>query len=219
VGAPVGPTGCEGNYQARPERAWILGAALGAFDTELIFEDDTEPDITEISLVASGGYRWGEGWSARLAAGAVLAGTIEHDGRTHEVGAGWVVAASLSRSFTFAGRWFAAGSVTAGFSSISTEEDLGASMGERVDLMSGDVRLGVIAGVTLWERVSPYAQARAFGGPVMWTLDGQDITGTDQHHYQLGLGVNASLPWDLSALLDVSVLGERALSIGVSAEL
>jgi hypothetical protein len=169
--------------------------------------------------VASGGYRWGEGWSARLAAGAVLAGTLEHDGRTHEVGTGWVVAGSVSRSFTFAEQWFAAGSVTAGFSSTSTREDLGASMGESVDLMSADVRLGVIAGVTLWERLSPYAQARAFGGPVLWKLDGEDITGSDQHHYQLGLGMSAMLPWDLGAMVDVSLLGERALSIGVSAEL
>lgn len=220
MGAPVGPTGCEGTYQSRPERAWFLGASFGAFASELRFDDDTtEPDITESSLVASGGYRWGQGWSARLAAGAVLAGTIEHDGRTHEVGTGWLVAASLSRSFTFAERWFAAGSITAGFSSTSTEEDLGAGMGERVDLAAGDVSLGVIAGATLWERVSPYALARAFGGPVLWTLDDADITGTDQHHYQLGLGVNASLPWDLSALVDVSLLGERSLSIGVTAEL
>lgn len=166
-------------------------------------------------MVASGGYRWGQGWSARLAAGAVLGGSLAHDGRTHDVGTGWLVAASLARSVTFAGRGFVAGSVTAGVSSTSTEE--GAGMSER--LTAGDVRLGVLAGVTLWERLSPYALARAFGGPVMWTLDGDDITGTDQHHYQLGLGVNASLPWDLSALVDVSLLGERAVSIGVSAEL
>lgn len=192
---------------------------MGAFASELRFEDDTELDINELSLVASGGYRWGEGWSARLSAGAVLSGTLEHGGRTHEVGAGWLVAASLSRSFTFAERWFAAGSLTAGFSSTSTAEDLGATRGERVDLMAGDVRLGVIAGVTLWDRVSPYALARAFGGPVLWTLDGEDLTGSDQHHYQLGLGVNAALPWNLGALVDVSLLGERALSIGVTAEL
>lgn len=219
MGAPVGPTGCEGNHEERPERAWSLGASVGAFATDLRFEDDTEPDITETSLVVSGGYRWGAGWSARLAAGAVLAGTLEHDGRTHEVGTGWLVAASLSRSFPFAERWFVAGSITAGFSSTSTEEDLAAGMGERVDLTAMDVRLGAIVGVTLWDRLSPYALARAFGGPVMWTLDGAEITGSDQHHYQLGLGLSASLPWNLSAMLDASVLGERALSIGITAEL
>jgi hypothetical protein len=45
---------------------------VGAFTSELRFEDDTEPEITETSLVVSGGYRWGPGWSARLTAGAVM---------------------------------------------------------------------------------------------------------------------------------------------------
>jgi hypothetical protein len=169
--------------------------------------------------VATAGYRWGQGWGARLAAGAVLTGTIEHDGRSHDVGTGWLLAASLSRSVPFAERWFASGSITVGFSSTSTREDLGAGMGERVDLTAGDVRLGAIVGVTLWERLTPYALALAFGGPVLWTLDSADIRGSDQHHYQLGLGLNAALPWNLSAMLDASLLGERALSIGVTAEL
>jgi hypothetical protein len=172
-----------------------------------------------MSVVAAGGYRWGQGWSARLVAGAVLGGSLEHDGRTHDIGTGWLVAASVARSFRFADRWFAAGSLTAGMSSTRTEEELGAAMGEAVGLTAGDVQLGGMAGVTLWDRLSPYVLARVFGGPVLWTLDGEDITGTDQYHYQLGLGADVSLPWDLGALVDVSLLGERSLSIGISAEL
>jgi hypothetical protein len=71
-------------------------------------------------------------------------------------------------------------------------------------------------GVTLANRVSPYVMARGFGGPVKWQLDGRDITGTDQHHYQLGVGSSISLPFHMSALVDASLLGERSLSLGVA---
>ena len=195
-----------------------MGASFGAFTSELRFDDESEPSITETSLVASGGYRWGAGWSVRLAAGAVLGGSLELGGSTYDVEPGWLVAAGVSRIFTFAGRWFVSGSVTAGVSSTSTRADAPGAMD--ASLTAGDVRLGVIAGVTLWERLSPYVLARAFGGPVMWTLGGADITGSDQHHYQLGVGASASLPWwNLSVLVDGSLLGERALSLGISAEL
>lgn len=196
-----------------------MGASFGAFDTDLRFDDDSEPSITETSLVASGGYRWSRGWSARLAAGAVLGGSLELGDTTYDVRPGWIVAASVSRSFTFAERWFVAGSVTAGASSASTRVDAG-GMDETASITAFEVRPGVIAGVTLWERVSPYVLARAFGGPVFWSRDGEDIRGTDQYHYQLGAGVNGSLPWwNLTVLVDGSLLGERALSVGISAEL
>lgn len=194
-----------------------MGASVGAFTSDLRFDDDSEPSISETSLVASGGYRWGEGWSARLAAGAVLGGSLELGGTTYEVQPGWLVAAAVSRSFTFAERWFVAGSITAGVSSASTRVD---GMDETASLTASDVRLGVMAGVTLWERVSPYVLARAFGGPVFWSRGGEDVTGSDQYHYQLGAGASAMLPWwNLSVLVDGSALGERALSIGISAEL
>lgn len=210
--------GCEGNHAERPERAWFVGASFGAFTSELRFDDESEPSITETSLVASGGYRWGDGWSVRLAAGAVLGGSLELGGSTYDVEPGWLVVAGVSRSFTFSERWFVSGSVTAGVSSASTRAD--APGGMDASLTAGDVRLGVIAGVTLWERLSPYVLARAFAGPVMWTLGGEDITGSDQHHYQLGVGASVSLPWwSASVVVDGSLLGERALSIGVSAEL
>lgn len=149
----------------------------------------------------------------------MLGGSLELGGTTYDVEPGWLVAAAVSRSFAFAERWFVAGSITAGASSASTRVDAGV-MDETATITAIDVRLGVIAGVTLWERLSPYVLARAFGGPVFWSLAGEEIRGSDQYHYQLGLGANASLPWwNLSVLVDGSVLGERALSIGVSAEL
>ncbi|WP_428266039.1 hypothetical protein [Haliangium sp.] len=194
-----------------------MGASYGFFSSDLSFDNDIEPAISQQMLLAAGGYRWGAGWSVRGSAGAILGGTIEHGDRRHDVATGWAAVAAVSKNWSFGGRYFAAGSFSLGVSSTSTREDAPGAMD--VDLTAFDARLGALAGVTLWQRVSPYVQARAFGGPVMWSLDGEDTTGSDQYHFQLGLGTSVSLPWDLSVLVDGSFLGERALSVGVSAEL
>jgi hypothetical protein len=216
---PVGPTGCEGSYQDSTARDWFVNASYGLFRTELSFSGSVEPDIFEQMVVVAAGRQIAAAWSVRLAAGAILDGTLSHDGRSHDVAAGWLVSASAAHRWTFGAsqRFFATASVTAGWSSASTREDMGAA--GSIGLSAGDVRVGALMGVTLANRFAPYVMARGFGGPVIWQLDGQDITGTDQHHYQLGVGSSISLPFHTSALIDVSVLGERSLSIGVGLSL
>ncbi|ACY16710.1 hypothetical protein [Haliangium ochraceum] len=191
---------------------------MGGFISDLSFADSVEPEISEQSAVAAAGYRWGGGWSVRGAAGAILGGSLEHGERSHDIGLGWLVSASVSRNFSFAERWFASASFTTGVSRTSTQEQ-DALMAETVSLTATDLRLGGLVGVTLGERVSPYALARVFAAPVFWTLDGEDIAGSDQYHYQLGFGTSVRLPWELDLLLDVSLLGERSLSLGLSTEL
>jgi hypothetical protein len=55
--------------------------------------------------------------------------------------------------------------------------------------------------------------ARAFGGPVFWRYQGEAVTGTDTHHYQLGAGL-ALRPKNLNAFVEGVPLGELALSLG-----
>jgi len=103
------------------------------------------------------------------------------------------------------------GSLGAGASRTTTRESGGASH----SLVGIDVlRVGAMAGRTFGP-VSPYVMARGFGGPVLWTLDGMDVTGTDTSKFQLGAGVSATTS-GLSFLLDVSALGERSASFGMS---
>jgi hypothetical protein len=156
-------------------------------------------------------------WSVRVAAGAILGGTIIHDQRTHDVSPGWLTTVSGSRQWRFgvAELWFASASVTLGMSRAKTQETTGGMEGESVSLGAADFRVGALAGLTLAERYSPYVLVRGFGGPVSWQLDGQDITGTDQHHYQLGAGMTVQLPFAATVLVDASFLGERSLSVGL----
>ncbi len=193
---------------------------MGLFQSDLTFDNDVEPEIAQQMVLAAGGYRFANGYSVRAAAGAILGGTLEHQGRTHDVDPGWALTAALSRNWSFGERFFATASLTAGVSSTTTRErEPGGAMGEEIDLRALDFRLGGVVGVTVAERFSPYLLARGFGGPVMWQLDGEDVTGSDQYHYQVGAGASVALPWSLSLLVDASVLGERAVSLGVSAEL
>lgn len=215
MSAPVGPTGCEGSYESDTAKNWFASASYGLFASELQFNGtgNIQPEIFEQMVVAAAGRQIADAWSVRLAAGAIVDGMLSHDGRDHDVGTGWLVSASGARKWSFGQRFFATATLTLGFSSTSTVET-GAN--ETVSLTAADARLGALVGATLADRFAPYVLARAFGGPVSWQVDGQDIVGSDRHHYQLGVGASVRLPLNASALVDASFLGERSLSVGVS---
>jgi len=180
-----------------------------------VFSDDRELDIVQYAVTVSGGYIGASQWSVRGSLGSVLDGTLEGDGRTHDIGPGIVAAASVSKQWSF-GAWFVTGSLGAGASRTTTREESGAGAGARQSLIGIDVlRIGAMAGRTFGV-VSPYVLARAFGGPVLWTVDAMDVTGTDTSKFQLGAGVSVSTAGGLSLLLDVSALGERSASLGMS---
>jgi hypothetical protein len=77
-----------------------------------------------------------------------------------------------------------------------------------------DVRIGAAVGKTIADVVTPYALARAFGGPVLWSIAGAQATGTDAYHYQLGLGLVVRLG-RVDVVAEGVPLGERAVVVGV----
>jgi hypothetical protein len=77
-----------------------------------------------------------------------------------------------------------------------------------------DARGGVTFGTTLFDALSPYALARAFGGPVFWRYQGAAVTGTDVSHYQLGGGLALYVARRVDVFVEGVPLGERALSAG-----
>jgi hypothetical protein len=74
-----------------------------------------------------------------------------------------------------------------------------------------DARAALVVGYTVFDRLTPYAVARAFGGPVFYA----GLSGGDRYHYQVGAGLVVGLPggFDLSA--EVVPLGEQRLTAGV----
>jgi hypothetical protein len=136
--------------------------------------------------------------------GAVLDGTLTDGMDTHDLGPGIVGGVAVSRPWSF-GAFFVIGS--AGFSASRATTPV-------APLVGTDVRVGAVAG-RRFGPVSPYLLARAFGGPVMWN----DLTGSDATHVQLGAGASVTTASGLSFLVDVSALGERSASLGVSLRL
>jgi hypothetical protein len=133
----------------------------------------------------------------------------------HEMSPGWLA--------TLSGSWrvvngvgsapFVLLSATLGAAGARTEE-VAAGETETAGYTAMDLRLGVAVGKTFFQVLSPYAAARVFGGPIFWRFRGEDRTGTDRHHYQLGLGVAVSLPRRFDVFAEGAPLGERAATIG-----
>lgn len=136
----------------------------------------------------------------------MLDGSLTRGDRHHDLGTGVLAAVTASRQWT-ARAWFVNGTATFGASRTPTRAPSAA-------LTAVDARVGATAGRTFGP-VSPYLLARAFGGPVAWSIDGESVVGTDLYHVQLGAGVTLAVR-DVSFLVDVSALGEQSVSLGVS---
>ncbi|MEM9489465.1 MAG: hypothetical protein AAGC55_09990 [Myxococcota bacterium] len=200
---------------------WFVGTTAGVTSSTLRFDDEQDLDFDQRALTLSFGRSMPSGWTFTGSLGSVFGGelAVTDSERTFDMGTGLVVAASASRRWTFgtSESWFVIGSGAAGFATTSTAE--AGVMTEDVQFSAVDVRFGAIAGRTLFDAWSPYVLSRVFGGPVLWSLDDTDITGSDRHHYQLGVGSSVTTPFGLSVVIDVAVLGERSASLGATWQL
>ena len=78
-----------------------------------------------------------------------------------------------------------------------------------------DLRFGAQFGIELSRYFRPYASARVFGGPIFWHYQGEAVTGTDTHHYQLGAGLAVRVSKALNFFAEGMPLGEQAVAVGV----
>jgi hypothetical protein len=143
----------------------------------------------------------------------VLAGEMERPGVRYTVEPGWLASVTAARSW-FGGakdEAFLATSLTIGVSSAHTTDAAGAS----VALTAQDNRLGLLVGRNFAGIWSPYAVARVFGGPVFWHVDGEDVVGSDRHHYALGLGGSFTIAGSLDVVAEAAFLGERSVALGL----
>jgi hypothetical protein len=179
----------------------------------LRFDGESDYDIVQHAAVASLGYRLSERTSLRLAAGTIFAGEMEGEGRRYELGPGYT--ASLSGAHRWFGRSdevpFLTTTLALGVSGVETREQ---PQGEEETMTSGDLRLGVLFGMTFAEVISPYLVARGFVGPVAWRQAGRDRSGSDRRKYALGLGVSAAVG-RFDFLVEGTLLGEQSLSVGL----
>jgi len=164
------------------------------------------------AVTASLERRLGDRWTLGGALGATVAGTLDLDGAESDLSPGPLAAVTASfrplDEGDIAPFLLLTGSVAA---SLAWTKPAGG--GPTSTFTAGDVRLGAVVGKTIAHAVTPYLLARAFGGPVSWSIAGRSASGTDANHYQVGAGVSVHVErFDL--VVEGVPLGELGLVAG-----
>ena len=164
-------------------------------------------------MTAALDVRLSDRFTVQGALGAVLGGSLTLGDDRHEVRPGFL--ASVGAAYRAVDDRGAVPFVLLGaslsFARASTRAD---SDGATASLSSSDARVSVTIGKTFFELLTPFVVARAFGGPVMWSVRGRDVTGGDRYHYQLGGGLAAHVG-AFDAYVEGVPLGEKRLSAGL----
>jgi hypothetical protein len=208
TGGAAGISGCslsEHEEEARPK--WRLGAGYAFTSTGLHFGSGLRVDEVRNSSVISVDYSPLRRLTLEAGAGPFLGGSITTPtgrftlmpGLASLIGGSWrVLDSDGAVPFVLA---------TAQLSYISS------SAPEGVGYNAFDLRLGGLVGWTLWHAVAPYVVGRAFGGPVYWRYQGQAITGTDDHHWQVGAGLSVRVG-RVDLFAEGVPLGEQGVTAG-----
>ncbi len=198
-----------------PAPRFRVGASYGAAGAALLFDGAIHAAIVRTAVSASFDYQLSPTTTLSFGAGAGTGGSLTVHGIHYEIRPGWLATGSYARRlvdgegslpFVILGLSF-------GASGASTRAPL-PGRPETAPLYAFDFRAGLTVGKTFLDVLSPYAAARLFGGPVLWKLDGKATGGTDKNHYQLAVGLVASLPRRFDVFVEGAPLGERAVTVG-----
>lgn len=193
-----------------------LGLGTGTFDTTIRFEGDRDVDVEMSSVSVSGAWLINEQWSVRAAGGILTGGKlVPGKGMTHDVDSGGLAAVGGEYRALAGDRGvpYVDLSLTLGWSWAKT---VASGATDKTDYSAFDTRLGGRAGWLINGKFFPYGAVRIFGGPVNWELDGEDVTGSDIHHYQIALGASYQVG-PVGIYAEWAGLGEKAFSAGLSA--
>jgi len=147
--------------------------------------------------------------------GALMGGRI--DGRAD----GWVLDPGVVWALTAGRRYFATRPripflLVVGTVSGSSTNTARLSDGERAPLHAFDGKIDLSVGWTLGEAWSPYLAVRAFGGPIVWRVEGERMIGGDLYHVSVAAGFNLNVANRVSLYFDGAFVGMRSLGGGAS---
>jgi hypothetical protein len=205
-GAP-GITACSlEEHDEAVRRRWHVASSYAFSSTALRFSDHSRLDEERHVSLVTLDYRPARRATLSAGAGAFLGGSLTTAGGARQDFSPGVVA-------VLGGAWRIWDPERAGpFALLTGQLSYASTRAAAMAYNALDLRAGVVVGTTLARIVTPYAAARAFGGPVFW---GSELTGTDTHHYQVAAGV-AVLLWRRVDLFAEGVpLGERGIAVGV----
>jgi hypothetical protein len=193
-----------------------LGLNAGYTATRLVFGGSQSLDLKQGAVSASLDRRVSPEVGLSLSLGATVGGSLRDGDRHFVQHPGPALGLGVSYRLVDPAKqplFVLLGATLAGSTSQTTPA--AGYPGGRERYSAFDLRGSITAGKTFAGVLSPYAVARAFGGPVFWRLDGASTTGTDSHHYQLGLGLSVTLPAGLDLFVEIAPLGEARASAGL----
>lgn len=216
AGGAAGVSACSLSEHLESVRfRWRIAAGYAYTSTALRFGGDTRLDETRHIAFASLDYMATPTWTFEGGVGSILGGALRSAASEYKLspgllvsaGAAWrVLEADVARPFVV---------VTAQLAFVtSSTKDQASPSADSVHYTAADGRLGVSAGWPLWQTLTPYVLARAFGGPVFWEYQGVSQTGTDVHHYQIGGGFLLRVARVVDIFVEAVPLGEQGVSAG-----
>ena len=195
--------------------------SLGVFGSELTWNGGMQSGYIERRAVSAAlDLQLGEANTISLGGGAGVGGLLYLGEARHVISPGWLATAAYSRRLLDGqGAWpFLLLGVSLGGSGASTRAEMPVTLAltkpVTASLFAFDLRASVTIGKTLFRIMSPYASARVFGGPVIWSTGQTTINGTDQRHFQLAAGLMTTLPRGFDLYVEGAPLGERAVTLG-----
>lgn len=206
--APVGPTGlaqrCTGKHAddaPLPTQRFGLGAA--AVRTTLLMGPD-RVGVEQLAITASLQLHLAPRRTLSFGAGTLLGGTLFKGDAQYHLSPGGTASVGYSQLLLEPKGAVPFVQLSGSLAATSAPTRVGQYVGV-------DLRAGVAAGWVLWDRFTPYAALRVYGGPVFWN----GSTGGDAYHVQLGAGFVLGLPGGFDLVAECIPLGEQALSAGV----
>lgn len=226
AGGTAGITSCSlDEHEEAVRRKWHLGSSYAFSSTGLVFDGDRrfvqERHASLVTLevrrtrrttlvVGAGGFLGGH-LRAEPVGGEVIAPVEEGA----EPVAGSVYSFEPGVVAVAGGSWRALeGGRSDPFLLLTGQLSYAWARNQGASYQAVDVRVGAVLATTLWRTFTPYALARAFGGPVFWRYAGQAISGTDTHHYQLGAGLAVLIRRRVDLFVEGAPLGEQGLAAG-----
>jgi hypothetical protein len=205
----------EHEEETRPR--WHVGAAGIYTSTAIDFSNNVRMGETRSSLVASLAYHPTTRLTYQLAAGGTLGGRLQTPAGTQDFSSGVTAAVGASYRIIDTPRPFV---VLTGNLSYSRERTTLAGASGMPDVSASyqafDLRVGALVGTTFWKMLTPYAVGRVFGGPIYWHYQGDSVTGTDAHHYQLGAGATLVIARRFNVFAEGIPVGERSAAVGTA---
>jgi hypothetical protein len=201
------------------ETLWHTNLTGGYFDARLEFDGRLRATLNESMLVAGLSRDLGR-VSVGGKVGVILGGSLDVGGEVFDMGPGLIVGATMDWPLLLAPKdpisLAISGQLGVATAALSRPED-------ETRWVAIDLRVGLTVSRTFFDVLTPYASARAFGGPVSWSgfeapraADGGrgDLLGSDPRHTQLAMGLGVSLA-SLDLQVEWAYFGETGLFAGL----